>query len=53
MGFQKNMKYWAQTNNAEEYATKMLKDSKFSAYALQQIIACGAGYPEEMDFRLR
>ena len=44
------LKYWAQSNNTEGDARKMLDSSRPPRYALEKIQVVGSEYPSELDF---
>ena len=44
-----NIKYWAQTNKAEDDSAKMLNVAKFGDYSLHQTKLSGETYPDAMD----
>ena len=44
------MKLWAQTNNSEEDAKKILSSSPILEYGLSRIQLADTSYPAEMDF---
>ena len=44
------MKYWAQTNNKEDEANRILSSSRITEYGIDQIKAVDQSYPGEIDF---